>query len=424
MSTVNVVTNTPLDPVVPVNSVEPTVAKGDDCVFVTESFFNRLSVDGGATFQAFAWSIPYQVFPGATTKDFFGDQSVIWAPQTQRFIWAMLHTPTGAPRRQIRIAYTSSAVMKGSQGKIWTWLDIDPQQLGLTDSFDYPQLSLGENFLYITAHHAPGVKVTGVAIMRIALKDLVAMDSHSVGIQYWVSNSTSNFGVAQRCGSRAYWGSHENTSNLFRLYFWDESSNSIQHGDVSIPTWDNTNFQSLTPDEFDWMQNAWARITGTRVGSSDLVFGWTAGRDKDRPHPYIYLIQIRQDLKTQALTLTGLRHIWNRDHAWAFAGLGSVPQAGERAPLALSCAWGGGNRYFPTHVVGFVDMPLSGGSNYTNVGVSGCTVGAARWGDFVTVGIDDMLDGVFTTAGYEVDKSSKFTSGTQSVTHFVKFTSL
>src|SRR5205823_4145288 len=152
---------------------------------------------------SFPWSTPKVVFPG-TTADFYGDQSTIWVPQTKRFVWAMLHLPAGAALRQLRLAYTTSGDMRSSQGQVWTWLDIDPSLFGLTTSFDYPQLAVGENFLYVTLHQGSGQNVVGVVILRIALRDLEAMDEHSVGIQYFTSTSSSNFGMVQRCGSRAF----------------------------------------------------------------------------------------------------------------------------------------------------------------------------------------------------------------------------
>jgi hypothetical protein len=263
--------------------------------------------------------------------------------------------------------------------------------------------------------------VVGVVILRIALRDLEAMDEHSVGIQYFTSTSSSNFGMVQRCGSRAFWGSHENKDNLLRIYYWDESSNSIQPQDFSIPKWNTTNYQSLTPDGNDWLQFCWGRITGARAGSSELVFGWTAGRDDQHQHPYIYMLQVTHNFSTDKSTLRGIRHIKHREHAWAFPGLGCVPAGGRGGPIAISCAWGGGNKYFANHAVGFVDLPLGPGSVFKNATISISSIGATRWGDFTTVGNSDVLEAVFVTAGYEVQPSSKFTTGTQSVTHFVAF---
>ena len=139
MITTKIITNTSTYPVVPVNNVEPTAAKGEGCAFLTFDQVLMLSTDDGATFPSALASWPGTLFPGAV-KDSFFDQSVIWVPQTQRFIWAMVHSPFGATRQQIRIAYTSSSAAKSSGGREWGFLDVDPKQLGLADNFDYPQL--------------------------------------------------------------------------------------------------------------------------------------------------------------------------------------------------------------------------------------------------------------------------------------------
>jgi hypothetical protein len=421
MSIVDVIKNVSLDPIGETSAVEPTAAKGDDCVFFTQGFSVRLSTNSGSTFQGFAWSSPHSVFPGAS-GDFFGDQSTLWAPQTKRFIWAMVHGPTRDAQLHIRLAFTSAAEMKSTQGRSWTWLDIDPSQLGLRDMFDYPQLSIGENFLYITAHLGQGGFISGAIWIRIALQDLVAMDSHSVGFEYFVSRSTFNFGMAQRCRTRAFWASHEGKDNLLRLYFIDESSHSIGHEDVAIPKWNTTDYQSLTPDGQNWLDLVFGRITGTFFAPDTMVFGWTAGRDSERPHPYIYLVEISQNRNSGKAKLAGVRHIFNREHAWAFPALGSVPSAGRRGPLAMSCGWGGGNRHFSNHSVGFVDLPLSAGPGYTNKTVSKSSIGAVRWGDFLTVG-NDAFEALFLTAGYEIRPTTP-PGGAQAVPHYVVFSPL
>jgi hypothetical protein len=420
MSIVDIIKHVTLDAISATSAVEPTAAKGDDCVFFTEAFSVRLSTNGGSTFNGFAWSSPHNVFPGASS-DFFGDQSVAFAHQTKRFIWAMVHGPTRDSQLHIRLAYTGVAEMKSTQGQSWTWLDIDPSQLGLKEMFDYPQLAIGENFLYVTAQLGSGGKIVGAIWIRIALRDLVAMDEHSVGFQYFVSRSTWNFGMAQRCGSRAYWASHEKKDNMLRLYYIDESSNSIGQEDLTVPKWNTTDYASFTPDDKDWLSFVFGRITGTFFSPDTTVFGWTAGRDSDRPHPYIYLAEVSQNRTTGKAKLAGVRHIFNREHAWAFPALSSVPSAGRRGPLGMSCGWGGGKRYFANHSVGFIDLPLSSGPAYTNVTVSKSSVGVDRWGDFLTIRHDDF-EPLFLTAGYELQ--SMPSGGTQTIPHYVVFSPL
>jgi hypothetical protein len=84
----------------------------------------------------------------------------------------------------------------------------------------------------------------------------------------------------------------------------------------------------------------------------------------------------------------------------------------------MSCGWGGGRRYFSNHAVGFIDLPLSGSSAFTNKTVSKSTVGVARWGDFITVG-NDEFEALFLTAGYEIRATKS--GGAESVPHYVVF---
>jgi hypothetical protein len=340
-------------------------------------------------------------------------------------MWVMDHVPAMASTQQIRLAFTSSLEMKNSQGQSWWWLDIDPSILGVTDSFDYPQLAFGENFLYITMLLGSSGLVNGVTLIRIPLRDLDALDAHHVGIESFVSRSSFNFGMANRCGSRAYWASHEQKRNLLRVYFFDESSSSIGSQDIAIPAWNDnpSDYQSMTPDGFNWLATLSPRITGAFFDPDTLVFAWTAARDDKlgRPHPYIYLVHLKQDLKSNKVTLVGIRHIWNDEFAWAFPGLTSVPKFGRTGPLAISCGWGGGGKYFANHAVGFIDMPLNSGSQFIDAAVSESTKGYARWGDFLTVGNDESFEGYFLTAGYEI-KSGGRVADRIAVPHYVVFT--
>jgi hypothetical protein len=258
--------NTQVLPNLRVSAVEPGAAKGEGCVFYT---FNTggfaLSTDGGKTFPASG--SPATIFPN-TVFDNYYDQSTIWVPQIKKFVWVMLRTPQGSATPHLRFAYTSADSLRNNQGQDWAFIDITAKKLGFQGKFDYPQLAVGEKFVYVTVQlgNAELVDVTGAAILRFKISDLTDGAS-TVAFSFWSTQNSSNFGMAQNCGSRAYWASHENMTNLLRLYWWDESSSELHWRDVGIPDWNSANYTSLTPTGQDWLDHEWCRITGARVAA-------------------------------------------------------------------------------------------------------------------------------------------------------------
>jgi hypothetical protein len=146
------------------------------------------------------------------------------------------------------------------------------------------------------------------------------------------------------------------------------------------------------------------------------VFGWTAGANSERPHPYINLAQITQDLPSGQVSLTGWRDIWSPEHAWAVPTLGS----NARGRLAMACAWGGG-RHFVSHAVGFPQLPFSRASGYDHVTTATGSKGAPRWGDFISLRNHDERDDLFIGTGYTTHASASDPNTASATARYVVF---
>ena len=407
---------------VQLTSEEPCPATFQDTVFCTHGPFIRLSIDRGLTFPNASTHPANAIFGEARVCS---DQSVFWIPQISRLAWVML-----APGGQVRLCLTSPSRLAGSDATDWLFLEILPSDVALGGmNFDYPQLALGDGMLYVTMMFSPlqGGPNIGAIILRFSLDQLEREQPSTIGFQYFSTQAVSQFCAALDLGTTCFWAAPLSNKSV-RLYSWDESNTSIQQSDVQIPAYNMTDYASKTPDGKDWLAQMDYRITaGARVAfsghSDDLVFGWTAGRQlPQRPEPYIYLAMLRFDRSSRKAQILGTRDIYHLELAWAFPALGGLPIA--RGLLALSAGWGGGNKFFANQSVGFVDLPISSGSNFRNVTISRSTAGAPRWGDFLCVRHDDPLEAVFVTAGFSIDASPSAAGSATSSIYVIRFAPL
>jgi len=333
---------------------EPTAAAVDDVVYYTASRVHAVSTDGGETFGA--WAYTGTVFGGSdgTLRTPIGDESAIYAPLVDRFIWAMLYREPGSGRNVLRLAFTgTNEVASGATS--WAYLDLDADGLARPGySFDYPQLAVTLAHLYVTANLFNGSDRTQIAL-RLPLGAFRPLEPHQVGFEYFLDDSDWFFGPVQSCTSRFLCVQHISLDTV-RLWSWEESASAaIAADDVSVPPWSDGDYSSLTPDGKDWLDHCGARAVGAQVGD-DVVIAWSAGRDSAgghrRPHPYIYFAHMAPD--GDGFALAGTRTMWNP--AFAFA-VPSVAVLGGRA--AFNCGYGGGSTHYPTPLMGFLELPFA-----------------------------------------------------------------
>src|SRR5205814_5065609 len=126
---------------------EPSGASGNGVIFVSanpnistgSSRSVAFSTDGGSTFTILD---PTTIFPNDAVG-FCCDQIVQYAPSIDRFIWVLQGTG-------YRLAMASPADIKNSSGTAWTYWNLVPSLFGKCNGPDYPDLSVGDNSLYIS----------------------------------------------------------------------------------------------------------------------------------------------------------------------------------------------------------------------------------------------------------------------------------
>jgi hypothetical protein len=362
------------------------VATNGQVVFYTGNWYAAVSTDGGATFR---FVDPFNAFPDPPQMGFCCDQVVQYIPKIDTFVWLLQYTQNNAGENIQRLAFANTADV--AQGR-WRLVDITPQQLGLPGVFlDFPDLAVGANNLYITTNGFLGQNWTATVLVRMPL---AGISSGNVTAQSTISRDNFNFRVAQNCGTRAFWVSHQNTSTL-RVFSWSERARRPAFRDVSVGTWSANDYRSVTPDGFDWLGRADPRHVGATMAGNELWFAWGAGRGgiNNRPHPYAQIARI------DATSLNVLENInlWDADVAISYPALTSNSN-GEVGVSYMS----GGGQTFPSHVVGILT-----GTRRNVITASGAHGPAGQnWGDYLTIRRHSPNAKVFAATGYTLQNGS------------------
>jgi hypothetical protein len=236
--------------------------------------------------------------------------------------------------------------------------------------FDYPQISFGDNFLYLTFNF---YRTADAIVCRFHVGQL--RERGTLNFQYFVAANTPFICPSQLSGDRGLFAAQNTTSQL-RVFEWRENSNTIMPHDVNIATIPTEDWIIPTPDGSKWLEPGSKIDTypqGAARSRNQLWVAWSGARkvlgrqENNFPHPHIGIAVIN----VQTMKLVEQRYLWNKDHAFAYPSLASNPN-GE---VALTFMWGGGDREYVQHGVGFLtgqtelnsttnDKSITGGGHY------------------------------------------------------------
>jgi hypothetical protein len=376
---------------------EPSVAMRGDVVFMTGNWYAALSSDGGNTFQ---FVDPFTAFPDPPGMGFCCDQIVHYIPQIDTFVWLLQYTENRDNENIQRLAFaTTNDVVRGR----WRTYDITPRSLDLPNILlDFPDLAVGDRYLYVTTN---GFRQNGTWASTVLLRiDINSVDEGDINAQQTKSSENFNFRVAQHCGTRVFWASHNNTSSI-RVFEWDEDAAQPTFRDVRVARWSARHPESITPEGFNWLNRSDPRILGATLatnggGSPELWFSWNSasGGVNGRPNPYVQIARISAD----DFAVREHINLWDANFAIAYAALVSNAD-GE---VGVSYAFGG-RRTFPSHAVGILTDP----STHVSTAEGAHGPSEQRWGDYFTIRrhYPDMK--LFAATGYTLQSGTGRTAG-------------
>lgn len=374
---------------------EPSGANGGGVVFMTSNWYAAYSTNAGTSFRQLN---PTTVFP-ADPVGFCCDQIVVYVKSIDRFIWLL-------QGNGMRLASASPASIKKNKGKIWNFWKITPSSIGepAGAGFDYPDLAVGDNDLYMSwdtcwPGNPPGCN-QGREIVRASLSKIKAGGYLPIS---WTnpSDSSNAWGshLSQDTGNMIAWAGQDDNSDI-RIFYWPESSSSYTWTDIGISTWANNTLTSFTPDRVNWMKklNGFpgnAVIGATRNGN-EYWFAWSAGTDSNYPQPHVEMVELDANNGFNPVQQV---QIWNSGFAYGYPALATNACTRE---IGFSVEEGGGGAY-ENFDVGFWGDFLTHTMTSSNKGVN-------RFGDYVSIRQDLTTKGgnrFFDAFGYGVQKGLK-----------------
>ena len=206
-----------------VNAADISGAQSENVVMLSGNWYIDYSTDGGQTFTTLD---PTTIFPNTLAGGFCCDQVIQYVPSIDRFLWLLQYQQSGGPNAY-RLAAASPQDIIGSNCTAWTYWDLSSASFGLgTDWMDYPGLSIGDNFAYMSFDvldsTADTIADNGLVVVRIPLSELGA--ATTINYRYtspgdsavaWGSN------VSQNTGNEVFWGGHVDNSTV-RVFSWAE----------------------------------------------------------------------------------------------------------------------------------------------------------------------------------------------------------
>jgi hypothetical protein len=133
-------------------------AESGSVVLATANWYVSYSTDGGTSFTSLD---PTTIFDNTEDGGFCCDQIVQYVPSIDRFIWLMQFSVGTNGKNRLRIAAASPETVSSSNCTSWTHWDLTSDALGITTTaadatnkihwLDYPNMSVGNNSLYISA---------------------------------------------------------------------------------------------------------------------------------------------------------------------------------------------------------------------------------------------------------------------------------
>ncbi len=329
-------------------------------VFSSANWLAAYSINGGTSFNQLN---PTTIFPNDAVG-YCCDQIVQYAPSIDRFIWLL-------QGNGVRLAVATPAQVKNSSGTAWTYWNLTPDLFGAT-SFDYPDLSIGDKYLYMSWNAS--AKVSGHMVARTSLAGLQAGGTITIEFTNPADGPMAWFAhLVQNTGNEIFWAGHNNTSNM-RIFSLAENSSSYFWRDVGIASWTNSGFVSNTPDNQNWLGEVKAVGTwiagGTRAGNH-VWFAWTAGLDSNFQQAHVNMVSLN---RSNNFHVDQQVQIWNNDYAFGYPALSTNACTSE---VGLSLEYGG-NGHYQDHVVGFW-------GDFLVYITTASDTGSGRFGDYVTL---------------------------------------
>jgi len=373
---------------------EPSVAKAGKNIFLTGNWYAGYSGDNAAT-----WTFlnPFTIFGSG----FCCDQVALYDSSHDHVYWIAQYN------NHLVVANASSSNLAS-----WCYYNFSNTTIGQasTTSLDFNDAMIGTKDLYLTTNIFP-TSGYGSAIVRIPLEQMNSCSG--INYNYYSQLDSFTWRLVQGSNDRAYWGSDWDPTGArpngssFRLFWWDESSNSISWNNYNINAFafyvrnSGQNCGSADGVVKNWCQYADSRTLGAYRANGVIGFSMNAKQGGFAPFPYT----VREYFRESDLAYLGNTNLYATWAALQFLSL--APNA--RGHVGGTYYWGGGcsgcTDYYPG-TAALVDDDITPSQPWTNdfwfPGQGNtCTYGGLyRWGDYSTTRTADPANNLWIGAGY------------------------
>jgi len=393
-------------------------ARNGNVVMLSYNTKLLLSTDGAVTYTLLD---PTTIFPSGPTKDSAGnlldnglccDQKLIYLSSIDQFIWLQQFCGTGAGSclsgiNKVRIAAATTQNAINSAGTSWTYWDLASATFNLgATTMDYPDLSVGDNYLYFSAD-AVG---NGLLVVRIPLNDIKG--GGTINMNYTTpSDSSLAYGghVSQNTGDAVFWAGHKDNSTI-RIFNFPESSGSYSWRDVSINSWPNGTISSIDPDGTNWLSFTFpgSAVLGlTRRTANEVWFAWTGSSNANFKNPQVQVLEINSN----DYSAISQWQIWNDNYAFTYPSLAT----NSNAEVGISLGWEGAKSFYSNNAVGILGDFVVWYPELSTIS------NASRYGDYFNVARNTPKSALFDGSGYAVLKNTPPAVGQRFDPYYIQF---
>jgi hypothetical protein len=341
---------------------EPSVASNGPIVFLTGNWYAARSSNYGTS-----WAY---VNPMGDMSDFCCDQDVLYDKNNKIWLWYRQGISDSNGDNRFRLGVSKDA-------SSWWFYNIKATNFNAAWAgtwFDYPQLALGNNYLYIATNmFDKSSSYERTLISRWNLNQLST--ASAVSFTYYTTTGEFNFVPVQGATTTMYFAVHHSNSQMI-LYKWPETSSSISIYTRNIPAWTFGNRDTMVcpgPDGLNWCARSDSRITGGFVKPGVVGWYWNAKQGAGFPYPYINAATFRDS----DLAYIGRPFLWSSAVAWMYGFMAPRPNG----DLGIVAFYGGGS-YYPNFAAGVADVYSGTPPPYQMYNIVSSTNGAQRWGDY------------------------------------------
>jgi hypothetical protein len=402
----------------PVEPSGATASTAGNVILISSNIGDAFSINGGSSWNPLTPGGKSGMFP-ATQGGFCCDQIIHYIPPPiDRFVWLMQYwgpdgggSLTGPNLERIAVASPAAIVANVSTPqKAWSFFDLTPGEMGFgADFFDFPDLSVGENNLFVSFDD---VNRGGLVVVRVSLETIKDVgDLGEIPFQFTHPSDSSVAYLShltQNPGSQIFWAGHNSNSSI-RVFSWPDASNTYSWQSIDIGSWPNNtnNVVALVPTPpspaQNWLGKLQANglfpilgltVAGSPAGAAgppqQLYLAWAGSSGNGFNFPQVQWVTVG----INPMTLATQRQLQSPTTAIANPAL----MTNSKGEVGITAEIGGGTT-FENQAIGFLIDNRLFTTTKSNFGVS-------RYGDYVTIREDQTNPALFDAFGYGEDNTS------------------